>query len=521
MTSVIGRVPPKMFDGLLGRITLADPRRETAPLRAPFTGEVVREVPVGREADVNEALRRAHEAQNAWAQLGFGARGRIFLRYHDLVLDRQDELLDMIQIETGKARKHAFEEVADLAIVSRYYALHAEEHLRPRKRMGALPGLTATWEYHHPLGVIGFISPWNYPLSLAMTDAIPALLAGNAVVLKPDQQTPFTALLGVDLLYQAGLPEGLFQVVTGRGRELGQPLIQGSNYICFTGSTQTGRTIARQAGESLINCSLELGGKNPMVVMEDADIDRTVEGALRACFANAGQLCISIERMYVHRKIADRFLGRFAARARDLRVGASFDYDVDVGSLVSKDQLDKVQHHVEDAVARGATVLAGGKARPDIGPYFFEPTILTDVTEKMSVHKEETFGPLVSVYPFETVDEVVAMANATAYGLNASIWAGSTDRARRLATRIQAGTVNINEAYAATWASVDAPMGGFKDSGLGRRHGAQGIQKYTEAQTVSVQRLLPIAAPPGMSDRTYAQLMSQALRLMKWIPGIR
>jgi len=512
---------PELLERLAGRIALVPGPHATAPVLAPFTGRPLREVPLGTAEDIGAAVRRAREAQRAWAARSFSERARVFLRYHDLVLERQAEGLDVIQMENGKARNHAFEEIADNAIVARHYARHAEAYLGPRRRKGALPALTSTRELHHPLGVVGIISPWNYPLSLSITDAIAALMAGNAVVIKPDQQTPFSALWGLALLEEAGLPPGVFQIVTGRGRDLGGPLIQAADYVCFTGSTATGRVIARQAAERLIGCSLELGGKNPMIVLDDADLEKAARGSVRGCFANTGQLCISIERMYVHSCVHDVFLSRFVELVRALSLGASYDYDRDMGSLASAAQLEKMSAHVKDAVDKGAKIAAGGRARPDLGPWFHEPTILTGVTDEMDVAKEETFGPLVSVYKFDSEDEVVAKANATPYGLNASVWTRDAARGVRLAERIQAGTVNVNEAYAAAYASVDAPMGGFKDSGIGRRHGEQGIRKYTAVQTVSVQRLVPLAAPPGVGEKRYSEIMTGALKVLARIPGVR
>lgn len=519
--SVAGQIPKDAIERLLSRITLTGPAHPTAPLHAPFTAEPIHEVPLCTAEDLEEALREAREAQAEWSRRSVDKRARGLLRFHDLVLERQDELLDAIQLETGKSRKHAFEEITDTAIVARYYAHHGPGLLAPRRRQGALPGFTAAWEHRSALGVVGFIAPWNYPLSLAVTDALPALLAGNAVVLKPDRQTPLTALMAARLLDEAGLPPGLFHVLTGKGRELGAPLIEGVDFICFTGSTATGRLIARQAGERLIGCSLELGGKNPMIVLDDADLDAAADGAVRGCFANAGQLCVSIERIYVQRAVFDRFVSRFVEKTRALKLGASFDWDVEIGSLVSKAQLDKVAGHVGEALAHGATLAAGGRPRPDLGPYFYEPTILLGVTEKAAVSCEETFGPVVSVYRFDTLDEAVRRANATRYGLNASVWTGDADRGVELARRLESGMVNVNEAYAAAWASVDAPIGGFKDSGLGRRHGAEGLLKYTEAQTIAVQRLVPLTAPTGVSEEKYRRSLSRALKVMRRVPGLR
>lgn len=515
------RIDSDRWARLVRRVCVLDGAREMIAVHAPATGRVLGEVPKGTPDDIREAVRRARKAQEDWFHRTAAERAAPILRFHDLIIERQDEVLDLIQLEAGKARKHAFEEVADTAIVARYYSHSAEDHLAPRRRRGALPGITVAWEHHQPVGVVGIIAPWNYPLSLAVTDAIPALLAGNAVVLKPDRQTPFTALWAVDLLIEAGLPEGLFQVVTGEGSSLGTPLIEECDFLAFTGSTATGRKVARQAAERLIGCSLELGGKNPMIVLADADLEAAVAGAVRGCFSSAGQLCIAIERLYVHETIYHRFLERFIEETKALRLGAGLDYDSDMGCLISADQLAKVDAHVRDAAAKGAHVRTGGKARPDLGPTFYEPTILTGVTPGMTLFTEETFGPVVSAWRFDSVHQAVELANATRYGLNASVWTGDTDLGHRLAARLRAGTVNINEAYAAAWASVDAPMGGFKESGLGRRHGAEGILKYTEPQTIAIQRGMPLAAPDGVADEVFSRAMSLTLKALRHIPGLR
>lgn len=516
-----GRIGAELLNRLATRIALADGGRKAIEVSAPFTGQVFGRIPRGTAADVDAAVRAARVAQPNWAAMAFRERARIFLDFHDRVLDRKDEVLDLIQLESGKARRHAYEEVVDVAITARYYAHHGGRFLRPRRRRGTVPGLTATREILHPRGVVGIIAPWNYPLSLSATDAIPALLAGNAVILKPDVQTTFTALWVAALLYESGLPRDLFQVVTGEGAEVGPPLIESVDYIAFTGSTETGRTVARDAADRLIGCSLELGGKNPMIVLADADLDRAAAAAAHGSFANAGQLCISIERIYVEAPVYERFLERFVGRTRDLRLGATFDYSVDVGSLTSRRQLEKVMAHVTDAVEKGAVVRTGGQPRPEIGPYFFEPTILTGVTPEMKAFGDETFGPVVAVYPVDSAEEAVARANATRYGLNASIWTEDVALGTRLARRIQAGTVNVNDIYAATWGSVDAPMGGFKESGLGRRHGREGILKYTESQTISVQRGVSLSPPPGLDRGRLADWLGPALKLWRRIPWLR
>ncbi|MEO8598079.1 MAG: succinic semialdehyde dehydrogenase [Candidatus Solibacter sp.] len=502
---------------LRSQVTLADGPHEKIAVHAPYTGAPFGTIPAGTTADLEFAIQRAQAAQVEWSRRSFAGRARIFLRFHDLLLERQNEVLDLIQWETGKARRHAFEEVLDTAIVTRYYARRAERLLRPRRRKGALPLLTWTREFKSPVGVVGLIVPWNYPLNLAITDAVPALMAGNAAILKPDVQTSFTALWAVDLLRQAGLPPDVFGVVTGEGPLLGPALGERVDYVMFTGSTRTGKLVAQQAAGRLIGCSLELGGKNPMIVLADADVEAAVYGAIQGCFASAGQVCVSIERIYVDDAIAERFTAALVERTAALRLGAALDYSIEMGSLTAKRQLERVEQHVRDALEKGALLLTGGHRRPDLGPLFYEPTILTNVTETMQMYGEETFGPVVSVYPFTSEDEAVARANATHYGLNASIWTRDTARGARLAQRIQTGNVNVNESYAASWGSVDAPCGGRKDSGMHARHGAEGILKFTVTQNVAVQRLLPVGTPHWMDAGDHARWMTRLLKLLRRI----
>jgi acyl-CoA reductase-like NAD-dependent aldehyde dehydrogenase len=503
--------------GYVRRLTdrIVSTTSETAPTYSPLSGQPLAHVPQSGDDDVAEAFVRARRAQQQWARTGLDERAAVLLRLHDLILDRQDEIIDLICWESGKARKHAFDEPLHVALTARYYGRTAHDHLDTRRKLGVVPGLTRVEVHRQPLGVVGIISPWNYPFTMALCDGLPALLAGNAVVAKPDSQTMLTALLAAELLEEAGFPRDLWQVVAGPGSKVGTSIVQRADYVCFTGSTPTGRLIATQCAERLIGCSLELGGKNPMLVLRDADIEKAAEGACRGSFSNAGQLCVSMERLFVADQIYDRFVARFVARTEAMTLGATLDWGNDMGSLISQAQLDTVTAHVEDAVARGARVLTGGRPRPDLGPYFFEPTILEGVTPEMTCFGDETFGPVIALYRFHDEADAVARANAGDYGLNASIYSQDGARARMVARNILCGTVNINEAFGATFASIDSPMGGMRQSGMGRRQGSEGIHRYTESQSVATQRLIRFAPMLGMSDRAYATVMTAQLRVMK------
>ncbi|WP_171172023.1 succinic semialdehyde dehydrogenase [Streptomyces sp. I05A-00742] len=500
---------------LVARLTRGVTGSGTTTSHTPFTEEELARLPESTPEDVATAFARAREAQRRWAETPVRRRADVLLRFHDLLLGRQSEVLDLIQLETGKARLHAHEEIQAVAVAARHYGRSAASYLRPKAHMGVLPLLTKVTELRRPRGVVGQISPWNYPLELSVGDALPAFVAGNAVVMKPDTETALTALWARELLIEAGLPEAVWQVVLGEGPVVGPEVVAHADYVTFTGSTRTGRDVAQRAAARLVGSSLELGGKNAMLVLRDADVEKAAAGAVRGCFSSAGQLCISIERLYVHTSVADAFLERFTARTRAMRLGASLSYGADMGSLTSRRQLETVVRHVEEAVAKGATVLAGGRPRPDIGPLFHEPTVLEGVEAPMAVCAEETFGPVVSVYRFDDEDEAVGLANATSYGLNASVWTRDGRRGREIAGRLRAGTVNVNEAYAAAYGSATAPMGGMGESGIGRRHGSEGILKYTEAQTVAHQRLLPLAPSLGLDDAAYTRLMTGGLRALK------
>ena len=476
-------------------------------------GQELYSLNVSTKGDVTTSVRLARAAQVTWATISLRDRAKVLLRFHDLVLANKGELLDLIQWETGKPRRDANEELLDVTLNARYYARHLGA-LKDRKHAGAFPLLISAIERHVPLGVVGIIAPWNYPLTLAVSDALPALLAGNGVVLKPDPLTSVTALYVIDLLYQAGLPEGLFGVVIGDGAKLGTPLINAVDFLMFTGSTKVGRIVAAQCGERLIGSALELGGKNAMIIRADADIEKAAEIATRACFGNTGQLCISIERLYVHERIEQEFLDAFVRRTRAMKYRGTVGWGGAYGPLISAVHAKRVMAFISEAREKGATIHTGGEL---IGSATIAPTILTGVAENMSVCREETFGPVVSVSGYSSDAQAIELANDSEYGLNASVLSRDKKRALAIAKQLHAGTVNINEGYATAWSTLGSPMGGFGASGLGRRHGLAGIVQYTESQTIATQNVLGFGPPFGLSDETWGNLLTTSLGLMKKI----
>ena len=504
------------IDRVVGQI-VADPNAHRTTQVSPLDLQPMVAIPHSSEADVERAFAEARAAQPAWAATPLSQRLAIVSKFHDLVLEEQSALCDVVQWENGKARTSAMDEVLDIANVCRYYTLSAPSLLNDQKRRGVFPLVTKVREVRHPIGVIGVISPWNYPLTLAVTDLLPAIIAGNTVVLKPDLQTTLTAAMAIDLLYAAGLPKHVVRMVAGEGPVVGPYVTDRGDFIMFTGSTRVGREVAARAGQRLVGYALELGGKNSCVVLSDADLDVAVEVAVRGAFANSGQLCIGTERILVHSSRAREFTDAFVERVERLALGSVIAWGSDMGPLIGPNQLKRTIEHVDDAVAKGATVLTGGVARPDLGPLMYAPTVLANVHNEMVVCKTETFGPVCSIYVFDTEDEAVARVNDTDYGLSAAIVAKNVQRARAFATRLKVGAVNINEAFGAAYASIDAPMGGMNASGVGRRHGAEGLLKYTEAQTVAAQSSLLPLGPGRFTDEQWATIGTRALKAMKAI----
>jgi succinate-semialdehyde dehydrogenase/glutarate-semialdehyde dehydrogenase len=451
----------------------------------PATGEVLAELPAAGGAEVDAAVAAARRAQPGWAATPVAERARIVAGFRDLLFAQRLEVAELITRENGKPLTESLiTEVMVTLDTANYFASQAEKLLRPERVPNSSLAMKSRRGKLHfePLGVIGIISPWNYPLSTPATQVIPALVAGNAVVLKPSELTPLAALKLAEIFVAAGLPNGVLQVIVGDGATGGNLIASGINKIVFTGSVATGRKVAQAAALRLIPCVLELGGKDPMIVLDDADPDVAASGALWGGLMNCGQTCISVERIYVQRRALDPFLTALIEKCSRLKVGSGFDADVEIGPMIRERQVRIVEGQVEDAVANGARVMAGGR-RSDAGPLFYEPTILTCVNHRMRIMREETFGPVLPVMPVGSDDEAVALANDSEFGLSASVWTSNVEHGRRVAARLEAGSVMINDAVS-YYGNCDAPHGGVKSSGLGRTHGRHGLREMVSIKYV-------------------------------------
>ena len=471
---------PETHNGIVGS-------GEGIAVENPATGETIATVAdLGAEA-VAEMAARGRAAQPGWEAFGFEGRGRVLLRAQKWLMDNAEQVVSTIVSETGKTYEDAtFAEISYGGGAFGFWAKHAPIYLgdeRVKSSQVLVKGKKLILRFR-PLGLIGVIGPWNYPLTNSFGDCIPALAAGNSVILKPSEITPLTSLLLAEGLRECGLPENVLQIATGRG-ETGAALVDQVDMIMFTGSTRTGHKVAEAAARRLIPASLELGGKDPMIVLSDADLERAANFATYYSMQNAGQTCISIERVYVEEPVYDEFVQKVSDKVRTLRVGKPEGYGtVEVGAITFPPQLDVIKDHVADAVQKGARVLTGGQQAGGPGR-FFEPTVLVDVDHSMKIMTEETFGPTLPIMKVRDADEAVRLANDTPYGLASSVFSRDTARGEEIARRIEAGATTVNDAMI-NYAALELPMGGAKASGLGSRHGAGGIRKYCSQQAIVV-----------------------------------
>ncbi|MFN2499250.1 MAG: aldehyde dehydrogenase family protein [Pyrinomonadaceae bacterium] len=457
----------------------------------PGTGEEIGRAPLCSGTEVKAAVERAREAQPAWANLSFRERRRVILRARALLLDNSDEIAQLISRETGKPVAEALAmEIVPTLDAMHYFAHAAENLLQPQKIDIGQYGLMGRSSriVFKPLGVIGIISPWNFPLATPAHEVVMALMAGNAVVLKPSELTPLIALKIGELFQRAGLAGGLLEILTGDGSTGGALVDARVDKIMFTGSVATGKRVAEAAAQYLTPVVLELGGKDPMIVLEDADINNAARGAVWGAFANSGQACASVERCYVHESIASKFIERVVAETRTLKQGLGAEENIDVGSMTNERQLEIVEEHVSDAARRGAQILAGGKRGANRKGFFYEPTILTHVDHGMTIMRDETFGPVLPVMTFKTEAEAIELANDSVYGLTASVWTRNSAKGKRIAELIHAGTVMVNEVVY-THGIAQTPWGGIKESGYGRTHGRMGLLELVSPQHIHVNRM--------------------------------
>lgn len=465
--------------------------------RNPATGEVVRELPCASEKEVNDAVLRARNAQSEWCARGTRERIAILQKFQRAVHNHKSEIAKLITTETGKPYAEALTtEVIVVLDSARFYIENAYELLadEPLSHANLAMKTKAGRIFREPYGIIGVISPWNYPFSIPATESLAALVAGNTVVLKPSEFTSLVALELASLFHRAGIPKDVFQIIVGDGSTGTALLNSGIDKLIFTGSVATGKRIAQTASARLLPIVLELGGKDPMIVLDDADIEVASSGAVWGAFVNAGQTCLSVERCYVHHSIYEPFLEACVRKAKHLQVGNGMDPQTDLGPMIHQRQLHIVEQQVENAIAQGARVLTGGMRLPNLGPNFYAPTVLADVNHSMQIMREETFGPVLPIMPFETDEEAIRLANDSEYGLAASVWTRDRRRGETLARRIAAGTVLVNDVVSCFGIS-EAPHGGIKSSGVGRTHGRFGLDEMIRIKYVASDRL------PGMKKR--------------------
>ena len=477
----------------------------------PSTGEEIGRVPLLDAAGVAAAVARARAAQTAWARLSYNDRARFILRAREIVLEQVDDIANLISRETGKPVTEAIAmEIVPTLDLMHYFAANAKQILK-RKRVGlGQYNYMARTSYlvYKPFGVVGIISPWTFPWATPLDEVVMALMAGNAVVVKPSELTPLTELRIADVFKQAQLPDGLLEIVTGDG-STGAALVEaGVNKIMFTGSVNTGKRVAEAAAKHLTPVVLELGGKDPMIVFEDANLENAARAAIWGAFCNSGQACASIERCYVHESVAAKFVDLVVKETKLLKQDKPSTGDIDVGAMTNQEQLEIVEDHVSDAVAQGAELRAGGHRLNVSEGWFHEPTVVTGVNHSMKLMRDETFGPVLPIMTFRTDEEAVRLANDSIYGLTASVFTGDLARGKRIAEQVDAGTVMINEVVY-THAVAQTPWGGVKQSGYGRTHGSLGLLELVSAQHIHVN------AMPGLADVWWFPYSKRAAQLFR------
>lgn len=492
--------------------------REGIEVKNPVTGEVIGTVVRSSREDVETAVEHARAVQHNWNALGVRERCRVMRKWGDLLWEDQQQAMRTIRDETGKTDTGGFIEVIGVDNAVNYYTQHAPKLLSPQVRSPGFPVVQRGKVIYKPHGVVGIISPWNYPMALAMLDAIPALIAGNAVVFKPSEITPYSVLYAVDLMHRAGVPTHVAQVVTGDGNT-GAALVDLADYIGFTGSTAVGRQIGIRAAERLIPCSLELGGKDAMLVLKDANIELAASGAVIGACENAGQMCISVERVYVEAPIYDRFVARVKHFAEQVAVGAGDGFDVHMGSMTHEREVQRVEEHIRDAVEKGAEVIAGGKRRPELGPNFFEPTVLVNVDHSMKVMREETFGPLIPIMKVGSEAEAIRLANDSEYGLSGTIFTTDLDRGERLAMQLNTGDISVNR-HTGVAGSPRLPWGGQKHSGIGRRGGPEGLMRFVTPQSILVDTQIGMKPSVTLVDPIVLAALKFMRVVRRWLPFV-
>lgn len=457
----------------------------------PATGEIVSEYAIASEQEVRAVVERARAAQPGWNALGITKRISVLRRFQQLLLARRDLLARKITAEAGKPLVESLlSEVLVALDAARFCSEHVHRVLRPETVPHGNPIMKTKRGrlIFEPVGVVGIISPWNYPFSTPATETLAALVIGNAVVLKPSELTPDSALELRGLLHAAGVPEDVFAVVLGEG-PTGAALIESSiDKLIFTGSVATGRRVAEAAARRLLPVVLELGGKDPMIVLDDADVEVASSAAVWGSMMNAGQACLSVERCYVHRSIYSRFVAAVTEKILRLKVGNGASPSTDVGPLITERQLQIVETQVEDARALGAKILAGGKRLPELGPHFYAPTLITDVTPAMKLMQEETFGPALPVIPFSDDAEAARLANDSEFGLAASVFTSNRRRGEAIAMHLNAGAVMVNDLISC-FAMPEAPHGGTRASGIGRTHGLMGMREMVRPKYIDIDTL--------------------------------